>query len=312
MTFDPPKPTKQNIKSIDKTAQSSLSFPSSWESQKEKDKVYKSIVGCTTIIIAAIWNEIKDFVTKDIYRKHLIWALVYLKVYSTEYIHCHIVGWPDAKTFREKSWHIVECIADLKSKFIVTENRFIGAPKNKRGLSLLSFDCTDCMIDEPWPFDQSLCSKKFNGPGFKYGVSLALFSNNICSGDGPYKAGFPEGSVFKEGVGSRIQENEPVEVDAGIRGDDRLMTPRAAISSQQRKSKCNQRARQETIFGKMKQFNVLNTPFRYSSSDLEEIKYKHGTCFDAVLVITQLKLMIGGEKVFRVKQSDDAQYFMDY
>ena len=84
------------------------------------------------------------------------------------------------------------------------------------------------------------------------------------------------------------------------------MTPIAAISSQQRKSKSNQRARQETIFGKMKQFNVLNTPFRYSSSDLEEIKYKHGTCFDAVLVITQLKLMIGGGKVFQAKQSDDA------
>ena len=88
-----------------------------------------------------------------------------------------------------------------------------------------------------------------------------MFLNNICSGDGPYNAGFSEGGVFKEGVGSRIQENEPVEVDAGIRGDDRLMTPIAAISSQQRKSKSNQRARQETIFGKMKQFNVLNTPF---------------------------------------------------
>ena len=113
MTYDPPKPTKQNIKSIDETAQSSLSFPSSWESQKEKDKVYKSNVGCTTIIIAAIWNEIKDFVTKDIYRKHLIWALVYLKVYSIEYIHRRIVGWPDAKTFREKYWYIVEYIADL-------------------------------------------------------------------------------------------------------------------------------------------------------------------------------------------------------
>ena len=69
MTYDPPKPTKQNIKSIDETAQSLLSFPSSWEPQKEKDKVYKSIVGCTTIIIAAISNKIKDLFAKYIYRK---------------------------------------------------------------------------------------------------------------------------------------------------------------------------------------------------------------------------------------------------
>ena len=48
----------------------------------------------------------------------------------------------------------------------------------------------------------------------------------------------------------------------------------------------------------MKQLNILRAPFYFSLSDFEEIKYKHGVCFDAILVITKLKLMVGGETLF--------------
>ena len=52
----------------------------------------------------------------------------------------------------------------------------------------------------------------------------------------------------------------------------------------------------------MKQFHILDSAFRFSTNDFEKIKYKHGACFDAILVITQLKLMIGGEKLFRAPE----------
>ena len=115
---------------------------------------------------------------------------------------------------------MLECFVDFKDAITKASNRFLGAPGNREGLPLMSFDCTDCMADEPWPFDSSMKSEKFNGPGFKYGVALAIHSDNICSGDGPHKASYYEGNVFKEGIGSRISNNEPVEVDAGIAGDD--------------------------------------------------------------------------------------------
>ena len=65
--------------------------------------------------------------------------------------------------------------------------------------------------------------KNFNGPGFKYGVALAIFSDNICSSSGPFPAGYSEGKVFKEDFGLVIPDNEPCEVDAGVKGDVQLM-----------------------------------------------------------------------------------------
>jgi len=168
---------------------------------------------------------------------HLLWALVWLKIYATELVLCSLVGWPTPKTFREKVFHIVECVADLKPKFIKVSNRFIGAPINRTGLSLSTFDCTDIKTNEPWPFNKSMCSPKFNGPGFKYGVALAIFSDNICSSSGPFPAGYSEGNVFKEGFGLIIPDNEPCEVDAGIKGDVRLMHPTSAVNTGERKKK---------------------------------------------------------------------------
>jgi len=59
----------------------------------------------------------------------------------------------------------------------------------------------------------------------------------------------------------------------------------------------------------MKQFHILDSAFRFSTNDFEKIKYKHGACFDTILVITQLKLMIGGEKLFRAPEFD-VRYYM--
>ena len=59
----------------------------------------------------------------------------------------------------------------------------------------------------------------------------------------------------------------------------------------------------------MKQFHILDSAFRFSTNDFEKIKYKHGACFDTILDITQLKLMIGGEKLFRAPKFD-VRYYM--
>jgi hypothetical protein len=47
---------------------------------------------------------------------------------KSEEVHCPIVDWPTAKTFRQKSWHIIECIADLKYSVINLDNQFINVP----------------------------------------------------------------------------------------------------------------------------------------------------------------------------------------
>lgn len=167
------KPSPQDVKAIETAITDTVRFPDTWKS--EKQQAYKSLFGCNSTIIATIWMEIQPLVDDCVYRKHLLWALIYLKVYSTEFVHCCMVGWPTPKTFREKSWHVVECIADIKTKVIKVKSRFINTPANRDGLSLLTFDCTECKVDEPYPFNKSMCSKKFNSPGFEYSVSIAIF-----------------------------------------------------------------------------------------------------------------------------------------
>jgi hypothetical protein len=60
----------------------------------------------------------------------------------------------------------------------------------------------------------------------------------------------------------------------------------------------------------MKQFNVLDTHFHHTSTEEGLYMLKHQRCFDAVLVITQLKLMIGGDKFFDAGEMDEVEYVM--
>ncbi|OEU05889.1 hypothetical protein FRACYDRAFT_257598 [Fragilariopsis cylindrus CCMP1102] len=295
-------PTKKDIKSIEDTARAVLGFPTSrkWES-KDKQARFKSLFGANSTVITAIWNEIQNHIDEDVFRKHLLYGLLFMKVYSTEEVHCAIVGWPSVKTFREKAWHIVECIAELKPKLILIENRFINAPPETRvgfKRSFLTDDACDFGINEPYPWDRKWYAVKFNGPGVKYNVAIAIHSDNICYASGPHFSGESETTIFKENLGTAIPEDEPVEIDGCTGGDQRQMKPQAGDNRKVRKQKSIFRGRQETIFSRMKQFNVLNSHFRHNETSEEHTLYKHQVCFDAILVITQLKFMIGGDQLF--------------
>jgi hypothetical protein len=295
-------PTEKEIKSIEDTAKVVLGFPASrkWESKDKQDRL-KSLFGANSKVIAVIWNEIQNHIDHDIFRKHLLYGLLFMKVYSTEEVHCAIVGWPSVKTFREKAWHIVECIAELKPKFILIENRFVNAPPETRlgyKRSRLTDDACDFGINEPYPWHKKWYAKKFNGPGVKYSVAVAIHSDNICYSAGPFPASTSETRIFRENLGTVIPEDEPVEIDGCTGGDPRQMKPQAGEDRKSRKQKSIYRGRQETIFSRMKQFNVLDSHFHHNETSEEHTLYKHQVCFDAVLVITQLKFMIGGGRLY--------------
>jgi hypothetical protein len=306
------KITKAAIRSIEKTVRETLGWPNNrkWDSV-DKDERFRSLFGAPSVVIAALWELIRSNVNDDVEEKHLLWGLLFLKVYAkNEEIHCAIVGFPTRKEFRQKAWHIVEIIADLKDGLIRLENRFVNAPYNMVGRPYLTLDCTDCKINEPFPFSTKWLSVKFRGPGMKYEVAIAIYSNNICWGNGPFHGSRNESRIFREGLGLEIPGDEPVEVDAGPGGDQRLMKPLAGATSIARKQKSKYRGRQETVFSRMKQFNVLDTHFHHTSTEEGLYMLKHQRCFDAVLVITQLKLMIGGDKFFDAGDMDEVEYVM--
>ena len=77
----------------------------------------------------------------------------------------------------------------------------------------MSLDCTDCPINEPWPFDSMFFSQKFNGPAVKYEVCICLKADKIAWLNGPNKAGENDLNVFRAALLLLLADDEGVECD---------------------------------------------------------------------------------------------------
>lgn len=55
------------------------------------------------------------------------------------------------------------------------------------------------------------------------------------------------------------------------------------------------RGRHENVNSRLKIFDVLNTPFRHPNPK-DEMMEKHGKCFEAIAVVTEIKFK-NGERV---------------
>ena len=159
-------------------------------------------------------------------------------------------------------------------------------------MCLISVDGTDCPVKEPRPFDTKIFSEKLNGPGLKYEVGVAIQTCDIVWINGPFKAGRPDKTIFKEdGLKAALCEDERVEVDRGYNGDDCLMNPDVAQSRDDRIQKGQVRGRHEIVNGRLKNFSIINDVFRTTGAKMFE---KHGLAFGAVAVIVQLGFELHG------------------
>ena len=287
--------------SIEQIAKETLAWPDNrkWETT-DKDERFRSCFGAPSEVVAEIWNRIEPTIDKPgAHPKHLLWALVFLKVYSTEDIHCSIVGWPSTRTFCTWSWYFVRKISELKDDVILLENRFVDGPLSNPHVPerncYLTVDCTDCPVFEPLPFNPEMFSHKFNGPGLKYEVAVCIRTGHIVWINGPFPASVADPTIFRDGLSNEIGENEVVEADAVYSGPLNAMTPRQGISREARKQKSVARGRHEVVNGRLKQFSVLTTHFRHMKPNKQSMIQKHGWCFTAVAVITQLKFENGAQ-----------------
>jgi DDE superfamily endonuclease len=264
-----------------------------------EDKRFRGFFGAPIDVTVIIWNELQPIDEPSAEPKHLLWALVFLKIYATEEVHCRIVGWPNPKTFRKWSWFFVTKISDMKDAIIVFDRRFDGFDGSTN--CLISVDGTDCPVNEPWPFDRKWYSHKFNGPGVKYEVGVCIATGFIVWINGPFVCSTNDATIFNGELANLLTEDEGVEVDGGYKGSAKFKTPSVSLSRTQRKQKASVRARHENVNARLKVYNVLNIPFRHLNPRLEMME-KHRKCFFAVAVITQTKLQ-NGESLYDVEYS---------
>ena len=298
-------------KAIELVAKDTLGWPErrQWNAV-DKDSRFSSCFGASSKVVADLWNRIESRgIESGGKPKHLLWALIHLKVYSSIEIHCAIVGWPSRTTFAKWSWYFVERMSDLEDDIIILDDRFEGLDGVAETNCFISVDGTDCPVFEPYPFDRKMLSHKINGPGVKYEVAVCLKTGKIVWINGPFIASVNDGRIFREGLSTLLCRDECVECDKGYLGDDKMRLPHMGFTSKERKMKSNARAQQECINGRLKQFNVLTTHFRHMKPNREGMLKKHGMCFTAVAVITQLKLTVGGESIFAKGLEYDVNYF---
>lgn len=156
---------------------------------------------------------------------------------------------------------------------------------------MITVDGIDCPIKEIWPFDESIFSKKLNGPGYKYEIGVCIKTGAIVWVNGPFKAGRHDKTIFvEEGLKAALCEDECVEGDNAYKGDDQLKTAEMAQTKTAKKQKGKVRGCHENVNGELKKFAVLDNVFRHDP------KTRHQQCFEAVAVICQLRHDFGGHR----------------
>ena len=86
-------------------------------------KRYAAAFGLSPYMTSVLWYRLAEAQQLDYVLPpktlpiHLLWGLLFLKLYSTEHINSLICG-VDEKTFRKWVWAVIHAIADLHSKVV--------------------------------------------------------------------------------------------------------------------------------------------------------------------------------------------------
>ena len=144
---------------------------------------------------------------------------------------------------------------------------------------------------------KSWISFKFRKPANRFEVVTSISTGLICRIAGPYRAGkYHDLTIFRiGGLKQLLQEcGEKAEADKGYRGEpDTIELPDDGIVDQYHE-KALIRSRHETINGKIKNWQCMNTVFRHDI-------HLHGTFFIAVCTIINIQIMSGEKMVFQVE-----------
>ena len=150
----------------------------------------------------------------------------------------------------------------------------------------MSVDGTEFKITEPSPFNPVWFSHKFQGPGLRYELGIAIQTGWICWLAGPFPPGeFNDQEIFKLGLMNYLSPGEKVEVDDGYRGPIPIR-PKSDFGGNDEwmKMKAEACARHKTVNRNLKEFGILGSRFHHS-------RHKHHLVVFAVTAIRQSEIL---------------------
>ncbi|KAI2498412.1 hypothetical protein MHU86_16109 [Fragilaria crotonensis] len=243
------------------------------------DRDFRSHFGVSPTVCFMIWEKCKSsFLVHNVLPRHLLWALMFLKIYATEDVLSTIAA-VSRKTYRFWTWIVLMIIAKKKNdvgKTCKVTVDGVDFPIESRPRSTVSGSVTN------------------RGPGLRYEMAICIQTGDIVWVNGPYKCGkWPDVKIFKSRLMHLLGDDEMVEADRGYRGHNvKARTPDDCVPRRplgKNKSKGSTRDSQSTS----QAMGSMQHRWRH-------VRHKHKIAFAAVAVCTQLAFETG-ERPFQCR-----------
>jgi len=223
----------------------------------------RAFYGCSLNVIVFLWLRIAKVVSDaQGERKHLIWALDFLKTYDTEMVLARRYRTSE-KTLRRYVHFYVHYLSRIQ--MVDFDYRFQHWPHKKPSFSL---DGTDFSVPEQRPLAPSDFSHKIKHSALRYEVGLSLGENpRIVWVAGGVPAGaWSDLTLARDKIVNKIDRDEYVLADCGYQDARYFMLPRSSQDPQSLEFNRRHKAimaRHEHVNNRLKMFSCLKNPFRH-------------------------------------------------
>jgi len=279
---------------------------------------FRSHYSSNPIVYAVLWSRLIVSLVDDIDAivssvgidkaiAYFFMGIHFLACYPTEEeaegVFAKSIGVCD-KTWSTQAWKYAGLICSLKDEIITWPTSWNNPDNPLDSTSQTTFivtvDGVHCSIAEPnlenFDKNKKFYSHKFHGPGLDYEVVMSIFEQRCVHINGPFPAGDPDISVFRNGLKQKMLDariSSGIDhrgiADKGYRGKALLLSvPSSQDTAAIREFKARALSRHETFNCRLNNFDCLDEKFR-SGHSIE----KHKQCFEAVVVICQLQLENG-------------------
>ena len=84
------------------------------------ERRFRSLFGCSSGVVEELWRRLHPVLhgKKNVDGNHLLWSLLFLKLYGEEPAHTVIAGGVDENTFRKWSWIMIDLISNLENELV--------------------------------------------------------------------------------------------------------------------------------------------------------------------------------------------------
>ena len=170
---------------------------------------------------------------------------------------------------------------------------------------LISVDCIDCKITEPWPMNsesKKWFSEKYKCAAVRYEIGVSILGGDIVWINGPFLPGkLNDHTIFlRKGLASLLEEHERVEADNGYQHlDPKYCKSKSGVTHKEvnQGMRNTVRARHELVNRRIKNFHAIRNAF----SAKQIAKHQHMFVTAAVLVQISFEL---GENNYAVEYHD--------